>query len=280
MHRGRGRVVPSLLATPRKQRRRERGKLAQRAFRRRQTQAARDMREENRRMRAAIEELAELVGPDNRPALRDAVRRAADAAGVVVVEGGGGGGGSSGSGPSSSVDCRGDGGAGGGSSKGEGDAQVVGTLEKHASQGSMSSSSSSPPSTSEGLATALPNSSDWQVALSPSNAIGNREPFPYGPASTTTAQVPDPPRLAFSLDRGIWNDAFSFQRIVDPPPDIAPYLGEGMHTLAGHVMWACVEHIIAICQQIEAAAPSSPLELESALKGNANISRRKTDRLG
>ncbi|TPX09062.1 uncharacterized protein E0L32_001676 [Thyridium curvatum] len=64
------------------ERRRNRGRAAQSAFRKRQSQARQDMLEENSRLKQALESIMGEISENDRPALRSLVRDAAELAGV------------------------------------------------------------------------------------------------------------------------------------------------------------------------------------------------------
>ncbi|KAK7911484.1 bZIP transcription factor domain-containing protein [Apiospora marii] len=63
-------------------RRRERGRQAQAAFRKRQAKAALSIQEENKRLEEAIESIVRATSSDDSPKLLDAIRHAADTAGI------------------------------------------------------------------------------------------------------------------------------------------------------------------------------------------------------
>lgn len=44
---------------------------------------------------------------------------------------------------------------------------------------------------------------------------------------------------------GVWLDPDRFLKIFQPPIDIVPYLGAGKHTVAGHIVWACLDYAYA-----------------------------------
>ena len=216
-------------------------------------------------MRAAIEELVGLAAPGDRPELRGAIRKAASAAGVdaqgllddTAIT------------PASNSDDR---------------RQNLHTGVENHSVASASSSSI----TSEDLTTSASSDVDAQIAiqlgLAPApyhsemhrssshggSPVGNRTEI--GPVDYYTSTSTE------HLDRGLWNDEFSFLRVVDPPPDIVPYLGEGMFTLAGRVMWACADYLMSVCRRA-AAVSSSPSEVEAALRRNPQIQQCKHRRV-
>lgn len=64
------------------QRRRERGRQAQAAFRKRQAKAALSIQEEKKRLKEAIESIVQATSRNDSPKLLDAIRHAADTAGM------------------------------------------------------------------------------------------------------------------------------------------------------------------------------------------------------
>ncbi|KAH7161197.1 hypothetical protein EDB81DRAFT_335822 [Dactylonectria macrodidyma] len=65
------------------QRRRERARVSQRAFRIRQAETLRDLKEENARLKGAIKDVVEVSQSGDQPALRSAVHKAAAEAGLA-----------------------------------------------------------------------------------------------------------------------------------------------------------------------------------------------------
>ncbi|KAK8860032.1 hypothetical protein PGQ11_010766 [Apiospora arundinis] len=75
-------VLASMEAEQELKRRRERGRQAQAAFRKRQAKAAQSIQEEHQKLREAIESIVRVASIDDRPELLSAIRQAAGAAGV------------------------------------------------------------------------------------------------------------------------------------------------------------------------------------------------------
>lgn len=68
------------------QRRRERGRQAQAAFRKRQTKAAVSIKEENKKLKEAIESIVQAASRDDSPKLLTAIRQAAGVAGIEATD--------------------------------------------------------------------------------------------------------------------------------------------------------------------------------------------------
>ncbi len=49
-------------------------------------------------------------------------------------------------------------------------------------------------------------------------------------------------RMSPRLDYGLWPDPDPVPKFYQPPDDIVPFIGAGMHTFAGHIAWACLEY--------------------------------------
>ncbi|EMR67429.1 hypothetical protein UCREL1_5550 [Eutypa lata UCREL1] len=216
------------------QRRRERGKLSQRAFRKRQSKASQDTREQNEKLKAAIEELVRVAGCNDRPELRKAIRNAALIAGVDARE----------------LDGPDDGGEG---------AVHFNNVDIDTAAINVISIISGEPD--------------------PAITIGPPDFYPPTAAASSSSQQRRRP-LSPRLDYGLWFEGTSFMRLVDPPLDIVPYLGEGMYTLAGRINWACTEYLVGVCRRVAAASSLSAcsttgrsIDPEAALRGCAEIRR-------
>ncbi|GJC99487.1 hypothetical protein CH63R_11549 [Colletotrichum higginsianum IMI 349063] len=57
-------------------------------------------------------------------------------------------------------------------------------------------------------------------------------------------QPPPDERFSPRLDYGLWFETDRVIRILDPPTDIVPYLGAGMHTLAGSIFWSTMDYTL------------------------------------
>lgn len=115
----------------------------------------------------------------------------------------------------------------------------------------------------------------------PAITIGPPDFYPPTAAASSSSQQRRRP-LSPRLDYGLWFEGSSFMRLVDPPLDIVPYLGEGMYTLAGRINWACTEYLVGVCRRVAAASPLSACSItgrsidpEAALRGCAEIRRSK-----
>ena len=61
---------------------------------------------------------------------------------------------------------------------------------------------------------------------------------PYGPG-----------RFSPPLGDSLWLDSDRVARLFDVPLDVAPYLGEGLSTLAACLYWACVNHTVFLWRE-------------------------------
>ncbi|KAF7563167.1 hypothetical protein G7046_g958 [Stylonectria norvegica] len=84
-----------------------------------------------------------------------------------------------------------------------------------------------------------------RTLLSPSRSSSNERVG--GPGLTQSGSFK--PLMAKSL----WLDTDRLVRLFDAPADLAPYLGDGMFTLAGCLYWACVRQFVAIWQEMTAS---------------------------
>ncbi|KAK1981142.1 hypothetical protein LZ30DRAFT_96938 [Colletotrichum cereale] len=51
-------------------------------------------------------------------------------------------------------------------------------------------------------------------------------------------------KLSPRLDYGLWLETDRLVRVMDPPTDILPYIGEGKRTMAGFMFWSTVDYTI------------------------------------
>ncbi|KAI0532002.1 hypothetical protein GGR58DRAFT_491749 [Xylaria digitata] len=202
-------------------RRRERGKLSQARFRKRQAQASQETRQENERMKAAIADIvrATQCGSDRSSLLR-AVRAAADVAGVDA------------SGLDEENRDEED-----APEPGERDAAIRTSTETE--KGDDPSSSSTP--------------QIWREHLIYS--VNQTHCYASRPFSASTASPPSG-RLSPRLDYGIWVDARRAVTVSKPPTEIIPFLGAGQYTFSGRLYWACTDYLISLCRVV--TAPRSP----------------------
>ncbi|KAI1478099.1 hypothetical protein F4774DRAFT_386923 [Daldinia eschscholtzii] len=212
--------------------RRERGKLAQRAFRQRQIDTIRSLEEENRRLRKAISAISDAADR-NDTALSQAINEARRVAGIATSE-----------------------------AKRRLPAPVVLNLNG-SSWPSVAAIEAAPVATAVVTpAPPLENNSrpldlslasyefddranGWSQSLSMGNSdaydlMANLDNFDSNFDMSMASlgfsggqMVPtEIPTTSFEPDRSI--------HIADPPPDIVPYMGDGAYTLAGQIYWAAM----------------------------------------
>ncbi|KAI0814442.1 hypothetical protein GGR55DRAFT_686771 [Xylaria sp. FL0064] len=203
-------------------RRRERGKQSQARFRKRQAQATQETRVQNEKMKAAIAEVVRATQRSDRPALLEAVRAAADIAGVDA--------------PRLNEDnheedvedgiCEGNGAV---------NAPVTDSSSSRTSRTLIDpQKGSKSPSENETYATTCGDISQFYSASTMSG------------------------RLSPRLDYGIWIDATRAITVNKPPEEIIPFLGAGRYTFAGQLYWACTEYLISLCQAVTTPHLPSP----------------------
>ncbi|KAI0884114.1 uncharacterized protein GGS22DRAFT_19262 [Annulohypoxylon maeteangense] len=208
-------------------RRRERGKLAQRAFRKRQSnKVSKDKRNEaeaTRRLKAAIDGIIKVAHSDDRPELLRAIQEAAEVAGSDVWR-------------SSEV------------------------LNSRDEDGTATTGPSYPPNTENYVP-----KSGIHPARTTSAALGSMHHESWADLrlnnlkSSLFGTELDLEPVSPRLDYGLWFDAGRFLRIDDPPLDIVPYLGKGMKTFAGRLFWNCGEYLLDLCRRVEAYNKTNPL---------------------
>ncbi|KAI4859536.1 hypothetical protein F4820DRAFT_157677 [Hypoxylon rubiginosum] len=204
-------------------RRRERGRLAQRAFRKRQGKVPQDKRDETQRLKAAIGEIIRVASCDDRPEL---LRVIADAA---VVAG---------------LDTR---------------MVADGSNGEDREQTSTDPSSPLPVSRntkfSDGVLS-IETRTDSQTSHDPADSESGWELESQMAALQKPRMILG--RISPRLDYGLWFDTNRYVRIDDPPSDIVPYLGEGKSTFAGHIFWACGEYLLGLCRSVESNESANP----------------------
>ncbi|KAI1086819.1 hypothetical protein F5B19DRAFT_487208 [Rostrohypoxylon terebratum] len=216
-------------------RRRERGKLAQRAFRKRQrNKASKEKRNDtqmSQRLKAAIDEIVKVARSDDRPELLRAIREAAEASGSHARESG----------------EMGDDG-----------------VEEETSHGE--SSTPCPSSNKDDLITTCTTTSYNRGSTEQTTSQnGNRLDLRLNnQRSNSSGTGMSSERMTPRLDYGLWFDAGRFVRIDDPPRDIVPYLGKGMKTFAGRLFWKCGECLLDLCRKAEAYDNINPLVAREA----------------
>ncbi|KAI1463382.1 uncharacterized protein F4812DRAFT_245454 [Daldinia caldariorum] len=206
-------------------RRRERGKLAQRAFRKRQNNTTRDKHDETRRLKEAISKIVRVARHDDRPELVEAIREAAEMTGL--------------------------------------DKQAIAKLydDEEGNQTKRTAKTSQPSPDSRHLLPAerVPSTELSTNAQEIPLSIGTRagwilktqDPVPLGRGS-------DVRRTSTRLDYGMWFDTSRFIRAEQPPSDIIPYLGKGKNTFAGRLFWTCGELLLEQCRRVEMYEHTNP----------------------
>lgn len=195
--------------TNKDQRRRERARVSQRAFRVRQATTLRDLREENSRLKRVINDMVEVSQSGDALALRSAIRKAAEAAGL-------------------------------------------------ASELSHYSSSSSGPGSLDIDSTAADLSTESQWGLIPSG-LEQQQALPTRSADSVISHNLGPQQsscMNFRLNCGLLAYPINPGRILDPPLDIAPYLGPNKHTFAAQIYWYCTETSVNLLHQLAGQRPS------------------------
>ncbi|KAI2777938.1 hypothetical protein F4815DRAFT_447740 [Daldinia loculata] len=205
-------------------RRRERGKIAQRAFRKRQSNTSRDKRNETQRLKEAISKIVRVARHDDRPELVKAIQEAAGVTGL--------------------------------------DEHVVAELcDEGGNQTRRITKPSQPsPSSRDLLSTNTVSSTGLGTntqGIPPS--IGARSGWILkSQDSTPLGRGTDIGWMSTRLDYGLWFDTSRFIRVDKPPSDIIPYLGKGMSTFAGRLFWACGELLLEQCRRAELYAHTNP----------------------
>jgi hypothetical protein len=210
---------PLLLITH--QRRRDRGKVAQRAFRQRQSAVVQKLKEEHEKLKSLVGEIVQSAGGDDAAQLRAAIIQAGNAAGLDL-----------------SILDAGD---------KENDSSYSRTSE--------GLSATLHPSMAE-LSTGNTLYADTTLALPSSFRV---EGEPVGGYDEQTTQILHATAVYNSygqsghmsprLDYGLWPDQDRCPKVVLPPDDIVPFLGAGMHTFAGNIAWACLEYAYSFLRE-------------------------------
>lgn len=193
------------------QRRRERARVSQRAFRVRQATTLRDLREENARLKRVIKDIVEVSQSGDPPALHCEIRKAAEAAGVASEL----------------------------------------SLHNSLSSGPGSLAHSAMTSTATGVFT----ESTWDLPpwVEQQQALPTKDPDP----AVAHDLGPEPSScMSFRLNCGLLANPISPGRIVDPPMDIAPYLGPNQHTLAAQIYWYCTKTSVSLLYKLAGQQPS------------------------
>ncbi|KAI0145083.1 hypothetical protein GGR57DRAFT_320861 [Xylariaceae sp. FL1272] len=197
-------------------RRRERGRLSQARFRKRQAQVSNEMRDENQRLKDAIAQIVKKTQSSDRLALIEAVRAAASIAGVDA------------SGFNDQVQ----------------DTDPVAHMATPERACNARESNDVVPLDSMHIIAEKACTNNSAACLSVE-------------ASSIMTSAPSRP-LSPRLDYGIWLDATRAVNICKPPQDIAAYIGEGQHTFAGQLYWACADYMVNLCRIITMPSAPSP----------------------
>ncbi|KAI0378534.1 hypothetical protein F5Y04DRAFT_146624 [Hypomontagnella monticulosa] len=201
------------------QRRRERGKLAQRAFRKRQSKVSQDKRDETQKLRDAVGKIVRVLRRDDRPELIRAVQEAAEMAGLNT---------------STFTDRNSD------------------------DTSTMVSPLLSNIETSTLITRDRPNGSLVGSQVIPA-CTSVRTDCRLNDQNATSFEIrSDVGWMNPRSDYGLWFDTYRFMRMDDPPLDIVPFLGKGGATFAGRLFWACGEHLLEMCQKAELYVSANP----------------------
>ncbi|KAK4446607.1 hypothetical protein QBC34DRAFT_146809 [Podospora aff. communis PSN243] len=203
--------------------RRERGRLAQRAFRRRQIDTIRELREDNQALRDAIDEIsrAAATGPahahNHQSQLQAAIQNAFRVAGLDASL-------------ARSL-----------SDVGEDDdsdppLNTPGFPQpQHQQQGLLEGGSIDP--SLDFMSLGAPLIPTTAAATTSANIYSQLAAPTSPPYQTTSSDSSRSGRVSPRLTYGLWFEPDRAIRIVHPPHDIMPYVGEGMRSLAGTVFW-------------------------------------------
>ncbi|KAH7126370.1 hypothetical protein B0J13DRAFT_565388 [Dactylonectria estremocensis] len=196
------------------QRRRERARASQRAFRIRQAETLRDLKEENARLKRAIKDVVEVSQSQSGdpPALRSAIHKAAAAAGLA-----------------SEIELC------------------------HESHDSIA------PSDNTSVAAGLSTGSSWVLMSSGVEQQRARLTELAEQAGSVASHYLGPQQpscMTFSLNCGLLSWPAGLGRTVEPPLDIAPYLGSNQRTLAAQIYWYCTETSLSLLRQLAGQQPS------------------------
>ncbi|KAK3374198.1 hypothetical protein B0T24DRAFT_289613 [Lasiosphaeria ovina] len=223
--------------------RRERGRLAQRAFRQRQIDTIRELREENKALRDAISKLSQVTAG---PALvhgsnHDTLHHAA-------------------------IHVSGFPGAGFELAEHAGDIEAEYAPETHSNHSVATVKPSNhfqDFSTHNRTAFNLVHNTHF-TSQAQAQAI-QLAPF------TTPAQHDSPPpgRLSPRLTYGLWFEPDRALKVVHAPPDIVPFLGEGVYSFGGAVFWTSASYALPALRDVVyrtrfSPSPSPPPQSSSA----------------
>ncbi|KAI0386366.1 hypothetical protein F5Y04DRAFT_121039 [Hypomontagnella monticulosa] len=233
--------------------RRERGKLAQRAFRQRQIDTIRTLEQENRRLRKAISAISDAADKDD-AALSRAISDARKVAGLPATE-------DKALPPAHTVTVTDPDDSGWSNGPSIDDTANTVPVPNH--------NEDTFKATIPYVAAQDPES-DWSLSFPGDSSgaytsVSNPEAFDSGidmsmPTSENTdgIMVPTGPSPAWlELDRPI--------HISNPPPDIMPYMGAGAYTLAGQIYWAAMAFGFHTLRTIVSTPTPPPAAVEHAM---------------
>ncbi|KAK0652580.1 hypothetical protein B0T16DRAFT_454935 [Cercophora newfieldiana] len=199
--------------------RRERGRRAQRAFRRRQIDTIRELREDNQALREAIDEIsrAAAAGPAHargrQSNLQVAIQNAFRVAGLDASV-------------ARSLGDLGD------DDDSDPSLNTPG-LQQQQQQGLVGGGSIDPALEFMSLGAPLL----LTTAASSANIYTQLAASAPPPYYQTPSEASSGGRMSPRLTYGLWVEPDRAIRIVQPPHDIVPYVGEGMRSLAGTIFW-------------------------------------------
>ncbi|KAI1097779.1 hypothetical protein F4804DRAFT_351172 [Jackrogersella minutella] len=213
-------------------RRRERGRLAQRAFRKRhENKASRVKHNETERLKAAMKKIVRVARLGDRPELLQVIREAAEVAEVTELD-------DEPDVQKSTIESNG---------KVEVQKSITEPLLSLPITRDLVPMSGTQPagsmSTTQGTSTCNNSWANWR---------------PNDQEVTIFGTMMDLERVTPRLDYGLWFDTCRFVRIDNPPSDIVPYLGNGMTTFAGRLFWSSGEHLLDLCRKAESYAEKNP----------------------
>ncbi|KAK0629557.1 hypothetical protein B0T17DRAFT_653174 [Bombardia bombarda] len=239
--------------TPSVAERRQRGRLAQRAFRQRQIDTIRALRAENQALKDAISDISQAVpthlaqargdtGDGNTSSFQTAILNALDMAGLAPPW-------------DRNQDSANDDNDGDNDDNSEDDSNQqnnaverysppANTIDPTANLDDYSITYAPYPYTNTDIQASLTAGLEQQQLLqhsfqhsfqhSSESAINATTSASTSASSGSTTSGRISPRLTY----GLWIEPDRALRMVSPPRDIVPYLGDGIHTLAGALYWA------------------------------------------
>jgi hypothetical protein len=205
------------------QQRRERGRLAQRAFRRRQIDTIRELREDNQALRDAIDDIsrAAAAGPahahNRQSQLQAAIQNAFRVAGLDASL------------ARSLADLGED-------DDSDPPLSTPGFPQPQQRQQGLLEGGSIDPSL-DFMSLGAPLIPTTAAATTGTNIYSQLAAPTSPPYHTTASEASSGGRVSPRLTYGLWFEPDRAIRIVHPPHDIVPYIGEGMRSLAGTIFW-------------------------------------------